>query len=244
MERLQKFVIKKCDIQDDIETNEYDLTMNICCNIEEYLIPEKQNIKKASCVMSCLVYKYRTNTVLNINMYSNLVYGTYFNNDFLFIVFKGSSTLVDYITNVKFIQKNDSFNIPGEIHSGFYNVLENRFDEIMDIIEKHKHKKIIITGHSLGGALATVLFSYCLVKSPELDTYLYTFGSPRVGDKDFSVFISNSNKATRVVNKGDIVTMIPVFDYFHHKKEYKLGDAWFYLPSIKAHRISEYIKNL
>jgi len=186
---------------------------------------------------------YKTQTVLDIHQHDDLVYGTYSDETYFFIAFKGSSNVSDFITNIKFIQKDDSFGIPGEIHGGFYNVLENRFHDIVNMMRGHETKKIIITGHSLGGALATILFSYFLVHHPSIQSNLYTFGSPRVGDKAFSTFVSESNRATRIVNRGDLVAMIPVFDYFHHDQKKSIGKTW-WLPSIKSHMISEYLKNL
>lgn len=248
---FQKFIIKKCNIEEDDTLdssgnfdNRFCLSLKHKQNDVKKFIKE-DNIKKACCIMSYLVYKYRTQKLLDIVEYPDLVYGLYSNSDYLFVVFKGTSTIKDFITDISFIQKDDSYGIPGEIHAGFYNVIKDKFADIVEILKTNPNKKIVISGHSLGGALATVLFSYCLVNHPHLNTELYTFGSPRVGDKEFSKFISDSNKATRIINKGDIVTMIPVFDYFHYEKQYKIGNKLIScIPSIKAHSISKYIENL
>ncbi|KAH7059638.1 hypothetical protein BKA57DRAFT_385889, partial [Linnemannia elongata] len=54
---------------------------------------------------------------------------------------------------------------------------------------KRKKLRFYICGHSLGGALATIFLAKMVeCNSPLLDIFsgLYTFGCPRLGDKDFS----------------------------------------------------------
>jgi hypothetical protein len=76
--------------------------------------------------------------------------------------------------------------------------------------------EILITGHSLGGALSTVFASIVHAVIPSAKIRLYNFASPRVGDPKWaSLFESNTHTGTglmdviRVVNKHDPVTMIP-----------------------------------
>jgi hypothetical protein len=62
--------------------------------------------------------------------------------------------------------------------------------------------RLLVTGHSLGAALATVLAS---IEAPNA---LYTIGSPRVGDHDFVALLSGVNDF-RYVDCCDIVTQLP-----------------------------------
>jgi hypothetical protein len=69
----------------------------------------------------------------------------------------------------------------------------------------------LFTGHSLGGALATLAAA---LHGPD---YLYTFGSPRVGDRDFATSMQAVNHA-RYVDCCDLVTKVPpteVLGYEH-----------------------------
>jgi len=67
---------------------------------------------------------------------------------------------------------------------------------------------ILLTGHSLGAALATLTAS-CFNQTPLVEKiHTYTFGSPRVGDRDFSTTIT-ANKHDRYVDCCDLVTRIP-----------------------------------
>jgi hypothetical protein len=62
--------------------------------------------------------------------------------------------------------------------------------------------KLLMTGHSLGAAMATLLAS---LESPSA---LYTFGSPRVGDHDFVVSLGDFQNF-RYVDCCDVVTELP-----------------------------------
>ncbi|ETV91443.1 hypothetical protein H310_13986 [Aphanomyces invadans] len=69
--------------------------------------------------------------------------------------------------------------------------------------------QIYCTGHSLGGALAT-LAALDLKLSFKRDVVMYNYGSPRVGTHSFSrVFNSQMPLAFRVVNEGDIICGLP-----------------------------------
>ena len=75
----------------------------------------------------------------------------------------------------------------GLVHFGFAQALDKVYDKIIDQIDRLDTTglKIICTGHSLGAALATIFASRYDAK------YLYTFGSPRVGNKDFVKEMNN-----------------------------------------------------
>ncbi|KAI8643165.1 class 3-domain-containing protein [Parasitella parasitica] len=77
-----------------------------------------------------------------------------------------------------------------------------------------KKKKFYITGHSLGGALATVFLAKMIQKeSPLLEHFegLYTYGQPNIGDQDFSrAFTPDITcKIFNHVYNNDIVPRIP-----------------------------------
>lgn len=52
------------------------------------------------------------------------------------------------------------------------------------LTNKYPHAKVTITGHSLGGALANHALVYLVTRGFTISKF-YTFGAPRVGDKDF-----------------------------------------------------------
>jgi len=95
----------------------------------------------------------------------------------------------------------------GKIHSGFKEAFDEVGLDIQKVLneEKYAKKQLFITGHSLGGALATIASKKLNHKAGV--SACYTFGSPRVGDEDWISDIKTP--LYRVVNASDCVTMMP-----------------------------------
>ena len=99
----------------------------------------------------------------------------------------------------------------GYVHLGFKLELRKLWPDIEALINKDK-RSLWITGHSLGGAMATLCASRLEDKSP----CLYTYGSPRVGGREFRDGMLVEHY--RVVNNNDVVTSVPPWfmGYRHH----------------------------
>lgn len=95
----------------------------------------------------------------------------------------------------------------GKIHSGFKEAFDEVGLDIQKVLneERYTNKQLFITGHSLGGALATIASKKLNHKAGI--AACYTFGSPRVGDEDWISDIKTP--LYRIVNASDCVTMMP-----------------------------------
>lgn len=85
---------------------------------------------------------------------------------------------------------------------------------------------IVVTGHSLGGAIAAL--SAASLRTLGFEAALYSFGSPRVGGHKLSEFISNQPGGTyRVTHYNDPVPRIPSLGtgYVHISPEYYIEVA-------------------
>lgn len=132
------------------------------------------------------------------------------NKEYMVLAFRGTET--DSLDDIKAdarasIRKCET---QGMIHSGFYFAYQAVRMEIEQTLQKpsYRNKPLYITGHSLGGALATVATKF-IYHDGGLAA-CYTFGSPRVGNDDW---INNiKTPIHRLVNAADCVTMLPPGD--------------------------------
>jgi len=107
----------------------------------------------------------------------------------------------------------------GKVHRGFKLYTDKIWDKLVEAVKssKRQNKELWITGHSLGGAMATVTAKRCSeteeLKTP---TMVFTYGSPRVGDGDYVNSIDRAIVHHRFMNDGDIVTKIPTAPFYFH----------------------------
>jgi hypothetical protein len=94
----------------------------------------------------------------------------------------------------------------GRVHSGFAGAWDSNKvgAEVANELKAHEDCRVLLTGHSLGAALATLAAS--VLTHP--NAHLHTFGSPRVGDADFAASMQAIDHS-RYVNCSDIVTRVP-----------------------------------
>lgn len=165
------------------------------------------------------------------------------------VVFRGSDTLAfwsNWKSNVSIAKKRGI--IPESLknsleddnlcfHSGFYNYLFNKtkdetddeettkydqiYNDLKAMLAKNPGFKVYVTGHSLGGALSTILAFY-LSCDPDIPkpVSIVSFGAPRVGNMVFLKATQMLEKTSqlrilRSVNENDTVTVTPSIGYKH-----------------------------
>ena len=101
---------------------------------------------------------------------------------------------------------------PGQVHRGYREAILDVAQDIKAPLHAAK-RPLYFAGHSLGGALATLAST--LTPGP---TATYTFGSPRVGNREFALALRN---LYRIVHADDIAPKYPLpLGYWHG------GEAW------------------
>ena len=107
----------------------------------------------------------------------------------------------------------------GRVHGGF----KSECDHLWPMIEhaiRSTRKPMWFAGHSLGGAMATICAGRCFLSHIDaMPEGLFTYGSPRVGDKQYINFCDIYH--VRWVHNNDIVTRLPPrwLGYVHAGKE-------------------------
>jgi len=98
--------------------------------------------------------------------------------------------------------------LKGYLHRGFATQAQTIIKDgaFRDFRDKAKSKKLFVTGHSLGAAVATILAAY--LKEQGFDPLLYTYGSPRVGNETFVQAYSSITHYRHVYHR-DPVPMVP-----------------------------------
>ena len=139
------------------------------------------------------------------------------------ICFRGTEPkeMSDIKADLNAIQKQGLHN-KGDVHGGFQGEINKLWDLIVEKIDELKNHKIYITGHSLGGAMATICAKRLQEQQVEVQC-LYTYGSPRVGDKRWVKSLQIPHY--RFQNNNDVVCKVPfwIMGYRHHGKNVYIG---------------------
>ncbi|OQR84543.1 hypothetical protein ACHHYP_13252 [Achlya hypogyna] len=144
------------------------------------------------------------------------------------LAFRGTGSIKNFFTDLKSRQMRlpgTDYRSPAQakkgghrdrvhVHSGFYQAYTTLLEHIHAAIDAIPDgSRVVTTGHSLGGALATIAALDMVLKHPTLHVSMYNFGSPRVGNHTFQELFNAKIPAFRVVNDGDVITQYPKRDY-------------------------------
>ena len=165
--------------------------------------------------------------------------------DYVVGAFRGTDQIQDWLDNVKVSSTEGAL---GKVHSGFYNAMLDvwkrqpmweRIQVLRQSDNNQPKKPLWLTGHSLGGAMATLAAAWLAER--KLPLYgVYTFGQPRCGGEDFQIAFDAKlrERFFRFQNNNDIVTRVPArimgyehvgrYIYITEKRELKSDVSWWY----------------
>ncbi|KAK4449189.1 Alpha/Beta hydrolase protein [Podospora aff. communis PSN243] len=150
-------------------------------------------------------------------------------NKFIVVSYRGTVSARNWITDLVFPQIPCDLTLGCLVHTGFlaaWGELRSRsIDGLRSAVAAYPKYQVVITGHSLGGAVATIAAGYLRKAGFKAD--LYTYGSPRVGNSVFVKYVTNQAGAEyRVTHETDPISRLPpiIFNFRHTSPEYWLRE--------------------
>ncbi|KAK8220840.1 ferulic acid esterase A faeA [Phyllosticta capitalensis] len=147
------------------------------------------------------------------------------------LAFRGTESVRDLDTDISW--QLVPLNAPGtdcstcKVHKGFSEAYASVAEEIVQTLHNEEYcnpsASLIVTGHSLGGAIASI--ASVSLKGLGLDPTVYTYGEPRNGNPAFAHYADamiSPERHFRVTHANDGVPQIPpkMLGYQHHGIEY------------------------
>ena len=169
---------------------------------------------------------------LNLTPYSSLAsdvtgfVATDSTNQLIVLSFRGSRSVRNWLTNIKFPVIPTTFCLTCATSTGFWTswleAQSNVLSAISEAQAQYPSYRVVATGHSLGGALASIAAGVLRSRGTTVD--LYTYGAPKIGLEGVSRYLSATDKGQtfRVTHKADPVPKLPpaLLGYRHISPEY------------------------
>lgn len=126
--------------------------------------------------------------------------------------FRGSVDVKNWMANLDATQVAYPKCSGCAVHKGFYNayaeVSATVKAQVQLILSKYRTAAIYVTGHSLGGALASLAALDIKSTFGKVNEF-YTFGEPRLGNAAFASYFAGAFTVNRVIHYADIVPHVP-----------------------------------
>lgn len=151
--------------------------------------------------------------------------------DLTVLAFRGSHSVRNYLADVDLIRILVDICSGCTAHQGFWDSwVEARKGILAALVTtaaKYPSSKVVVVGHSLGGAIAG--FAAAEIRNKGINADLYTYGAPRIGGQKLSDFITNQSNGQnfRVTHSDDPVPRLPPqqLGYAHISPEYWITSA-------------------
>lgn len=149
-------------------------------------------------------------------------------NKLIVVSFRGSASIDAWRTNLEFDTTTTDICSGCTAHRGFWNSWVDARERVTTSVKQATTNfpsySVIVTGHSLGAAIATL--AAASLRNAGYTVALYNFGSPRVGGSKLSTYISNQSGGNyRVTHWNDPVPKVPlvIMGYTHISPQYYIN---------------------
>ena len=141
----------------------------------------------------------------------------------MYIAGPGSESMTDWSLDFQIWRTRVDYFENSLVHAGFMKIYESiktkLHQKICALISLKNIDHIVCTGHSLFGAVSTIIALDCTLRYESKTISCVTFGSPRVGNAHFAkLFNENIDTSFRCVFMKDPITFTPIPLRFKHVK--------------------------
>lgn len=165
------------------------------------------------------------------------------NDKSVVVAFRGTKSFTNMLTDMKFVRKRIDSDGQSFAHGGFVTALNAVYSAIENKILGDIGKKMLfITGHSLGGALATLTTYRISRKYDTAQPIQFIYGCPPVGDINLANYFKGMDSNTITIQNDPVSTgtLVSLGPWAGLYKPYEVK----YLQKAAGHGIADYIEQL
>jgi V8-like Glu-specific endopeptidase len=123
----------------------------------------------------------------------------------ILVSFRGTESVGDWLANLNVASRTRPY---GVVHRGFLGAFQAVEGQLLAVLEASPNRSLLLTGHSLGGALATIAAAEWHQRFNV--RWIMTYGQPAVGRSNFEQFMQRYDASFfRFVNDDDVVPRVP-----------------------------------
>jgi len=193
-----------------------------------------EDVAKAALIFSGISYEknitnandcmpdFNVQTYLSTTLGSSTIHGFVgdYNGKYIVAAFEGTHSnwqILNEWANLGEVQfnGNESIKVVQYWNMIAQDQINNVTKALGELVATYPTAPVIVTGHSLGGATATLVSAYLFANEEVLlpmdRLFIYTFGQPRVGGSNFASWYNDmcGGRHFRVIHYNDIVPHVP-----------------------------------
>ncbi|KAF2801051.1 alpha/beta-hydrolase [Melanomma pulvis-pyrius CBS 109.77] len=150
-------------------------------------------------------------------------------NSLIVVSFRGSKSLQNWVTDFSFVTTKSTLCADCDVSSGFWDSWNEAQEGVLAAVATARKEnpsfQVIATGHSLGGALATIAAG--VLRDQGVGVDLYTYGAPKIGLEGIATHIQNATPGGnfRVTHLNDPIPRLPPtwLGFRHIEPEYYIS---------------------
>jgi hypothetical protein len=129
----------------------------------------------------------------------------------VYVIVRGGSCYSELHSDLIGLETADHNRV--NVHESFLvNAVEELESNVRLALQNTNCRKIVVSGHGIGGGVASLIAPILAVTCPQLGVHVVTFGSPRVGDESFVRWCMHKTASSFRINLvGDPLPFVPSF---------------------------------